>query len=212
MAVAVQINAKQKPLYIKLFDEPPSHYTCGDTVRGVLRVDPTLRPRSISLTFKGFSVLSDLPNNEATPALFTQQKALFESSGAHESFDILKRGTAADGKVELPFEFVFPYTVDSTPPPERDWQYLNDTLEKPRFQQSPGFPLPPTCSAQVSVQDPIAPKLSVTKTATKIVGPRITYAPWSSSEPIYQSKPVDTSSSERGSSCLAMDRVASLAR
>jgi len=178
---AVQINAKQKPMYIKVVDEAP-HYTSGDRVRGVLRVDPTLRPQRIRLALKGFSILSDLTSNLATPTLFSHEQSMFESSGAHGNFDIMKKGTAADGKVELPFEFVFPYTVESTPPLDRDWQNVADSREQPRFQHSPGFSLPPSCSREVTIIERAAPVImnrrpgTVIKSTPKVVLSRNVYA------------------------------------
>lgn len=155
----IQTNERHRVLYIDLIEETHPFYTCGDKVRGVLRVDPTVRPQSISLTFRGFSIIYDQANKGATPNLIYESKDLFKSSGAHENFDILKFGTAADGKVELPFEFTFPHTVDMAPPPDRSWRYSQDSYDHPRFQHSPGFPLPPSCSAEMSTNKRIAPEI-----------------------------------------------------
>ncbi|KAF2819366.1 hypothetical protein CC86DRAFT_472172 [Ophiobolus disseminans] len=158
-SIPAQANEKQKPLHIKLFEETHPFYTSGDTVRGVLRVEPTLRPQRITLTFRGYSVIYDQASNGATPNLFTQKQDIFESSGAHENFDILKKGTAADGRVELPFEFQFPHAAELAPPSDRIWRYAQDSYDHPRFQHSPGFPLPPSCSAQVSANKGLVPRI-----------------------------------------------------
>jgi len=159
MVVPDLANQKERSLYIAVCEEQHPYYTCGDKVRGVLRVEPTLRPQRISLTFKGYSVIYDQSNKGARPNFFSQKQDLFESAGAHENFDILKRGTAADGKVELPFEFTFPHTVESGPPPDRNWRFAEDSYDHPRFQHSAGFPLPPSCSSQVSSNKGLAPRI-----------------------------------------------------
>ncbi|CBX97370.1 hypothetical protein IAQ61_007208 [Plenodomus lingam] len=145
-------NLKHNPLYIQLLN-PQNHYTSGDRVEGVVRVDPTARPRNVSIVFKGFSVLYD---KEAVPLkakFFELSTSLFVSTGAGENFDILRQGTASDGKVELPFAFTFPHNVTLPPPSERAWWYPKDDYNHPRFQHSPGFLLPPSCS-------PVSPAVS----------------------------------------------------
>jgi hypothetical protein len=155
MATPTQANRKDNKLYIELITGLHTVYTCGDYVRGVVRVQPTLRPQQISICFKGFSIIHDQKrSNETTPTFFQFSQKLFESSGAHENFDILQRGTARDGKVELPFEFTFPHTVSLAPPMDRTWSYSQDSFDHPRFQHSPGFVLPPTCTILASVNGP----------------------------------------------------------
>jgi ribosomal protein L31 len=164
MAHAAQATQKQSPppFYIELLKETHPFYTCGDLVRGVVRIEPTLRPKRISVTFRGFSVIYDQSSNGATPKFFRHDQDLFVSSGAHENFDILQRGTAIDGKVELPFEFTFPHTVSLAPPSDRPWKYSHDSYDHPRFQHSPGFQLPPSCTAFVSAKGPLAPQITYT--------------------------------------------------
>jgi hypothetical protein len=164
MAPVAQATQKQDPqtFYIDLTKETHPFYTCGDLVRGVVRVEPTLRPKRISVTFRGFSVIHDQSSDGTTPKLFRFDQELFLSSGAHENFDILQRGVAADGKVELPFEFTFPHTVSLAPPSQRSWKYSKDSYDHPRFQHSPGFQLPPTCTAFVAVKGALAPKITYT--------------------------------------------------
>jgi hypothetical protein len=164
MAPAAQAIQKQDPqtFYIELTKEIHPFYTCGDLVRGVVRVEPTLRPKRISITFRGFSVIHDQNSDGTTPKFFRYDQELFLSSGAHENFDILQRGVAGDGKVELPFEFTFPHTANLAPPSNRSWIYSKDSYDHPRFQHSPGFLLPPTCNAFVAVKGPLAPKITYT--------------------------------------------------
>ncbi|KAH8724315.1 hypothetical protein GQ44DRAFT_708975 [Phaeosphaeriaceae sp. PMI808] len=160
MSVPAQINHKGGPLYIELREETHPFYTSGDPVRGVIRVDPSLRPKSISITFKGLSLIYDQNAHGATPTFFTYSQDIFVSAGAHEHFDILQKGTARDGKVELPFEFTFPLNVWSAPPSDRDWHYPGDPYHHPRYQHSPGFVPPPSCAAQTGASTALAPKVT----------------------------------------------------
>ncbi|KAH3904208.1 hypothetical protein HBI56_176050 [Parastagonospora nodorum] len=162
MALASQPPAKYnpRPFYFEIFEETHPFYTCGDKVRGVLRVDPTLRPKNVSISFKGISFLYDTNAQEAAPVFFNHKKDLFQSSGAHENFDILQRGTASDGKVVLPFEFTFPHTCELPPPADRNWRYSKDSIDHPRFQHSPGFVIPPSCTGLVPTKAPNAPKIT----------------------------------------------------
>jgi hypothetical protein len=164
MAPLAQATQKQnpRPFYIELFEETHPFYTCGDLIRGVVRVEPTLRPQRISITFRGFTVICDPSDDGVTPKFFHYNQDLFVSSGAHENFDILRRGTASDGKVELPFEFTFPHTVSLAPPADRSWKYSKDSFHHPRFQHSPGFVPPPSCTALASPRGPLAPKITYT--------------------------------------------------
>lgn len=132
-----------QPFYIHVYQETRQFYTSGDLVRGIVRVEPTLRPQCITIVFRGWCVIFDHEANGASPSFFKYRQVLFESSGAHENFDILRRGTARDGRVELPFEFTFPQNAWMAPPPEREWRYSKDSSDHPRFQHSPGFLLPP---------------------------------------------------------------------
>jgi hypothetical protein len=164
MALATQPPAKYnpRPFYFEIFEETHPFYTCGDTVRGVLRVDPTLRPQTVSVSFRGLSTLYDTNAQAAAPVFFHYKKDLFQSSGAHGNFDILQRGTASDGKVVLPFEFTFPHICQLPPPGDRNWRYSKDSFDHPRFQHSAGFMLPPTCTGLTPIKGPLAPKVTYT--------------------------------------------------
>ncbi|KAH7067789.1 hypothetical protein FB567DRAFT_255785 [Paraphoma chrysanthemicola] len=160
--VGAQANVKERPLYISLFEELHPFYTCGDRVRGIVRVEPTLRPKRITAIFKGYSIIHDNNANGISPAFFSSQKDLFVSSGAHENFDILRQGTASDGKVELPFEFTFPSNVELPPPSDNGgtWWCSNDSYDHPRFQHSPGFVLPPSCGSFITANSPLSPRIT----------------------------------------------------
>jgi hypothetical protein len=164
MASAAQPIPQVSPrlFSIEVFPETHPHYTCGDLVRGVVRVRPTLRPQRISIIFRGYCVIFDKDDRGAAPVFFGYKQDLFESSGAHENFDILRRGTASDGNVELPFEFMFPPTVEMPPPADKAWRYSKDSPDHPRFQYSPGFVPPPSCTVLVPARGPLAPKIYYT--------------------------------------------------
>ncbi|KAH7408561.1 hypothetical protein DE146DRAFT_605552 [Phaeosphaeria sp. MPI-PUGE-AT-0046c] len=148
-----------RPFYIHVYQETHPFYTCGDLVRGIVRVEPTLRPQRITIVFRGWSVIFDQDANGASPSFFNYKHTLFESSGAHENFDILRRGTASDGKVDLPFEFTFPHNAWMAPPSDREWRRDGDTSHHPRFQYSPGFLLPPSCTVFASPRGPMPAKI-----------------------------------------------------
>ncbi|KAF1847497.1 uncharacterized protein K460DRAFT_332545 [Cucurbitaria berberidis CBS 394.84] len=152
-------NRKQNPLYIQLFAGTQQFYTSGDRLEGIVRVEPSTRPVHVSIRFKGFSLIYDTSANAIKPEFFEFSRELFVSTGAGENFDILRRGTADDGKVELPFSFTFPQNVRLAPPPNRNWWYSKDSYNHPRFQHSPGFRLPPSCTSLTSVNGPLSPKI-----------------------------------------------------
>lgn len=152
-------NQRENPLYIHISSDSQRVYTSGDRVEGIVRVEPSTRPVQVSILFKGFSIIYD-PNSTATkPVFFEYSRELFKSTGAGENFDILRRGTATDGKVELPFDFIFPYNASLPPPPDRTWLYPEDSYNHPRFQHSPGFVLPPSCAPVAAISGPIPPKI-----------------------------------------------------
>lgn len=157
--VAPRGNYKHNPLYI---DVPPeTEYTGGDLVRGVVRVDPTLRPQHISICFTGYANLHDHDTSNCAKAVFFEySQNLFTSAGQHGNLDILRIGTAKDGKVELPFQFTFPSTVQLPPPEDRIWVYSEDSYDHPRFQHSPGFSLPPTLQPDIEDDTPSAPRIT----------------------------------------------------
>jgi hypothetical protein len=162
MASAAQPSPQVSPWLFSIEVSPGTHpyYTCGDVVRGVVRVRPTLRPQRISIIFRGYCVIFDKDVQGAAPVFFRYKQDLFESSGAHGNFDIVQRGTASDGKVELPFEFTFPPTVWMPPPSDKAWRYSRDSRDHPRFQHSPGFVPPPSCT--VTTKGSLAPKVYYT--------------------------------------------------
>ncbi|KAF2126101.1 hypothetical protein P153DRAFT_298746 [Dothidotthia symphoricarpi CBS 119687] len=145
MAVAPPyVNRRDNALYIDLFGDSTHYYTSGDRIHGVVRVNPDSRPQRVTLVFKGTSTIHDLNAKAVKIELFRYSLDLFESSGNGDGLDTLRRDTAKDGKVELPFEFTFPQTVELSPPQDREWWYSQDVFNHPRFQHSPGFPLPPS--------------------------------------------------------------------
>ncbi|KAI8942127.1 hypothetical protein NX059_000218 [Plenodomus lindquistii] len=154
-------NQKHNPLYIQILD-PKSRYTFGDRIEGIVRIDPTVRPRNVTIVFSGFALFHDKEAVPAKPKFFEFSEKLFVSTGAGENFDILRHGTADDGRVELPFGFSFPHSVTLAPPSDRSWWYHKDDFNHPRFQHSPGFLLPPSCS-------PVNPAVG------SILSPRILY-------------------------------------
>lgn len=162
MALPPQSGPKTspRPFYIHVYQETHPFYTCGDLVRGTIRVEPTLRPQRITIVFRGWCVIFNHEAGGASPSFFKYKQVLFESSGAHGNFDILRRGTARDGKVDLPFEFTFPQSAWMAPPPEREWRYSKDSYNHPRFQHSPGFPLPPSYTGPASLRGPFPVKIN----------------------------------------------------
>lgn len=149
-------NQRHGTLYIDLLDSQAS-YTCGDRIKGLVRIEPATRPVQISIVFQGFSTIHDSNAKGVRPEFFEYSRILFESSGPSESYDILRRGTADDGKVELPFEFTFPQKVRLPPPSDRTWWYSQDIYNHPRFQHSQGYILPPSCEL---ADGPTAPKIT----------------------------------------------------
>lgn len=138
------VNRRENALYINIFSDANCSYTSGDRIHGVIRIDPISRPQRVTLAFKGTSTIHDANASPVKIQLFQYSLNLYESSNAGKGFDILRRGAAEDGKVELPFEFTFPRTVELPPPQDREWWYSQDEFNHPRFQHSPGFPLPPS--------------------------------------------------------------------
>ena len=159
-------NQRHRPLHVQLFAGAHPFYTSGDRVEGLVRVAPSTRPVQVSIRFRGFSLVYDTNGFSIIPDihvkgtkidLLSYSQDLFVSTGAGENFDILRRGTADDGKVELPFSFIFPQTVSLAPPSDRIWWYSKDPYNHPRFQHSPGFHFPPSSSPPFN--GPLAPKI-----------------------------------------------------
>lgn len=160
VAGASHTNLAQNPLYIDVFSDAKHVYTAGDLVHGIVRVDPTARPQNVSMVFKGISILYDKDLEGCKTEFFRLEQELFRSSGTGENYDILRQGTAEDGKVELAFQFTFPHVAVKAPPAERRWHYSKDSYGHPRFQHSPGFPLPPSCTTLMNVEVAVSPGVS----------------------------------------------------
>ena len=160
IAGASHTNLARNPFYIDVYPDAKHIYTTGDAVKGVVRVDPTARPQNVSIIFKGISILYDKDIEACKPEFFRLDQELFTSAGTGENYDILRRGTASDGKVELPFQFIFPHIAVQAPPAERRWHYSKDSFGHPRFQHSPGFLLPPSCTSLTNMDVPVAPGVS----------------------------------------------------
>lgn len=152
-------NKRHSPLYIELLSDQKSYYTSGDHINGVVRVEPSSRPIKINITFRGFSIVYDSDASGIKTDFFNLSQELFISTGAGENFDILRRGTAEDGKVELPFDFTFPLQVTLPPPTNRTWWHSMDAYNHPRFQHSPGFLLPPSCAQPTTATGVLLPKV-----------------------------------------------------
>ncbi|KAL1603286.1 hypothetical protein SLS59_004382 [Nothophoma quercina] len=99
IAGASHTNLAQNPLYIDVFSDAKHVYTAGDLVHGVVRVDPTSRPQKLSIVFKGISILYDKDLEGCKTELFRLEQELFTSSDTGENYDILRHGTADDGKI-----------------------------------------------------------------------------------------------------------------
>lgn len=160
IAGASHTNLAQNPLYIDVFPNAEHVYTAGDIVHGVVRIDPTARPQNVSIVFKGISIIYDKDHEGCKAEFFRLEQELFTSSGTGENYDILRQGTADDGKVELTFQFTFPHVAVQTPPAGRQWHYSKDSYGHPRFQHSPGFPLPPSCTTLMNAEMAVAPGVS----------------------------------------------------
>jgi hypothetical protein len=127
--------------------DSPSFYTTGDLLKGHLRVDPTMRPTRISVSLKAYSIINGPKSCAPQTVLLECTQDLFVSKGAGlGEYELLRRGTSRDGKVELPFFFTFPQHVSLPPPENRNWVNPDDVFDHPRFQHSPGFVLPPSCA------------------------------------------------------------------
>ncbi|KAF1925713.1 uncharacterized protein M421DRAFT_423552 [Didymella exigua CBS 183.55] len=160
VAGASHTNLAQNPLYIDVFSDAKHVYTAGDLVHGVVRIAPTARPQNVSIVFKGISILYDKDLEGYKTEFFRLEQELFTASGTGENYEILRQGTAEDGKVELAFQFTFPHVAVQRPPPGRNWYYSKDSYGHPRFQHSPGFPLPPSCNTLMNVGMAVAPGVS----------------------------------------------------
>ncbi|CAI6280686.1 unnamed protein product [Periconia digitata] len=141
-------NFRSRPVYIDLDGNPSYHYTCGDVIRGIVRVHPTVRPSSVKLFLKGrckMKIVVQKGQNSTTykekVELFSHGLKLFGSSQPGASYEIVNKGIAEDGNVELPFQFIFPSSVESNP--------TTRFPERRGFEHQPGHPLPPSLSASI---------------------------------------------------------------
>ena len=151
-------NDWESPLYI---DVPSARiYTSGDRIKGHVRVDLAIqRPILVKIIFQGYSVIYDSDANGTKMYLFEYSRILFKSTATTLDSDISQKETAEDGKVELPFHFTFPHKARFAPPSDRLWWHSKDPRDCPRFQHSPGFVLPPTCTPLKTINQPLPPKI-----------------------------------------------------
>lgn len=159
-------NERQNSLYIDVFSNPQLTYTSGDRVEGNVRVAPSARPANVCILFKGLSIIHDRYDRSTKPEYFEYSRELFQATVTGENFEILRRGTADDGKVEFPFVFTFPHNVRLAPPSNRSWYYSKDSYNHPRFQHSPGSALPPMCKPPTSSRPNIIYFLEARMTST----------------------------------------------
>ncbi|EUC44889.1 hypothetical protein COCMIDRAFT_96948 [Bipolaris oryzae ATCC 44560] len=138
-------NRRDNPVYIHLFNSPPA-YTAGDHVRGLLLISQARSPR-INIVLRGFSITPHSSGKPTYIELCRESQDLFVSTGNSSNFDLLPTSSSNPGKAELPFSFTFAQHVSLPPPADRDWLHPEDSFNHPRFQHSPGFPLPPSCAA-----------------------------------------------------------------
>ncbi|EOA83612.1 uncharacterized protein SETTUDRAFT_95231 [Exserohilum turcica Et28A] len=152
-------NRRDNPIYMHLAGAQSS-YTVGDHVRGVLLVAP-VRCARIDMALRAFSVAPNYAGKAVPIEFYRESQTLFDSETGDE-LDLLPKSTANPGKTEIPFSFAFAQYANLPPPPERDWFWTDDSYNHPRFQHSPGFPLPPSFSAPVSAEIHIVYQLEVT--------------------------------------------------
>lgn len=137
---------------IHIATQPPpsktSYFTSGDVIRGVVRVKPTTRPHRITIRFRGrskFAIVRSSGNSSTTYRekilFFSYDLVLFSSATSGQSYDILGMGITADDRVELPFEFTVPETVQLDPPRADGGAAFT---AKPGFESKKGYALPPT--------------------------------------------------------------------
>ncbi|RAR08127.1 hypothetical protein DDE82_002459 [Stemphylium lycopersici] len=140
-------NRRDNPIYIQRFDSP-SFYTVGDRVEGILLVAPA-RTSRISASLRGFSIVQTPSAKSVAIEFYQETQDLFVSFRDGENLDALPKSSKNPGKTELPFSLTFAQHANLPPPPGRDWFHPEDSYNHPRFQHSPGFPLPPSCSANI---------------------------------------------------------------
>ena len=141
------------PFHIKVnrWKSGQSRYTSGDVVRGSVIVDPCHRPQRILIHFKGrekFAIVKKQGNSHRTyrekVPFFEATLEVFSSPTRGQSYDIVGKGIANNNKVELPFQFEFPHTVQLHPPGWRGDNAKGRFKKRAGFHSEAGFPLPPT--------------------------------------------------------------------
>jgi len=144
-SVSIRANRKDGPVYIEL-PSSPSFFTAGDLIQGNLLVTLTSRPIRISVSLLGSCTLQDGNARTVRIGLFHQSQAVFVSSGDGHELHVFPKSTCLPARVELPFSFIAPQHATLPPPADRNWFYSKDSYNHPRFQHSPGFPLPASCT------------------------------------------------------------------
>ncbi|KAL1796407.1 hypothetical protein ACET3X_004947 [Alternaria dauci] len=142
-ATGSRANRRDNTVYIDVLN-PPVFYTSGDCIQGRLLVESMSRPNRITISLKGFSVLLDDMARSIRVDFYGTSQDLYTSTG--DDFQRLPRNKKDPTKVELPFSFDVPQHANLPPPAERLWVHPTDSYNHPRFQHSPGFPLPPSLS------------------------------------------------------------------
>jgi hypothetical protein len=136
-------NRRDNPVYIQVRD-PPLTYTSGDCVQGQLLVEPTSRPKRISISLKGFSAVQDANSRSVHLEFYGLSQFLYIYENANDDFQLRANNALNPPRVELPFSLTFGHHATIPPPAGRVWLHPTDSWNHPRFQHSPGFPLPPT--------------------------------------------------------------------
>ncbi|KAH6878385.1 hypothetical protein BKA58DRAFT_94352 [Alternaria rosae] len=136
-------NRRDNPIYIEVSNPPPT-YTSGDCVQGQLIVVPTFQPKRISISLKGFSAVEDAHGRSVHLEFYGLSQFLYIHENEYDDFHLRANNTKSPPRVELPFTFTFGNHATIPPPAGRVWLHPGDQWNHPRFQHSPGFPLPPT--------------------------------------------------------------------
>ncbi|KAI0579173.1 hypothetical protein Alg130_07626 [Pyrenophora tritici-repentis] len=144
-SISIRANRKDGPVYIQLLTSP-SFFTAGDLIKGNLLVTPTSRPIHISVGLLGSCTIQDGNAGNVRVDFLHHSQHVFISRTSSQNFELLPKSTKSPGKVELPFSLIVPHHATLSPPSDRTWFYSKDSYNHPRFQHSPGFPLPPSCT------------------------------------------------------------------
>ncbi|PSN60245.1 hypothetical protein BS50DRAFT_212645 [Corynespora cassiicola Philippines] len=153
--MAAGANNPYDPIFIDVPCQPSPYYTSGDIIKGKVCIDPTKRPNTVSITFKGRCKVSIRVWDGTTTGkvhkerveLFKKTLQLFTRSQTKSGYGIVEGGVGSDNKVRLPFQFTFPTVVENQP----KWQF------SPRedFEHKSGHVLPPSFryNANTSIWD-----------------------------------------------------------